>query len=141
MKTIADIDLPKEFIKKKKIKLYKAFILKDGEEMDVNINCDIFSISHEDAVQYLINSLSYEEARALEHKTVNFAIFTFNTSDLIDKSLIDDEDEPYVKDGSLSLTLKDKLYNIDIEDKSILELDITFNPTNEIKTISKIVFQ
>ncbi len=141
MKTIVDIDLPKDFIKKKKMKFYKAFILKDGEEMDVNINCDIFSISYEGAVQYLINSMSYEEARDLENKTINFAIFTFNSSDLIGKPLLDDDSEPFVKDDSISLTLKNKVYKINVEDKTILELDITFNPTNEIKTISKIVFQ
>lgn len=141
MKTIVDVDLPKEFIKRKKLKFYKAFILKDGEEMDVNVNCDIFSISYESAIQYFINSMSYEEAKSLEHKTINFAIFTFNSCDLLGKSLLEDDDDPYAKDDSLSLTLKNKIYKIDVEDKTILELDITFNPTNEIKTISKIVFQ
>lgn len=141
MKTIVDVDLPKEFIKRKKLKFYKAFILKDGEEMDVNVNCDIFSISYESAIQYFINSMSYEEAKSLEHKTINFAIFTFNSCDLLGKSLLENDDDPYAKDDSLSLTLKNKIYKIDVEDKTILELDITFNPTNEIKTISKIVFQ
>lgn len=141
MKTLLDLDISKDILKKKKIKLYKAFILKDGDEMKVDVNSDLFSLSKEAAVQHLITSMTLEEANALENTSINFAVFNFDKEELTKKPLLIDADEVYFNDDSLLVSLSNKLYKIDIIDEVVSEIEIDFNPTNEIKSITKIIFQ
>jgi hypothetical protein len=130
-----DLDIPKEFKKKKKIKLYKAFILKDGDEMKVNTDIEILSLAHEAAILVLISSLRIEDISSLKGKLINFAILEFSSEELQSKDLID-VGEMYCQDLSFSITLKDKLYTVDVEDKLIEDILIEIGE-NEIKVVKE----
>lgn len=137
MVTIKDLDIPKEFLRKKKIPLYKAFILKDGEEMNVDTDIDILSFTYEAAVQYMLNSMTMEEIDNLKGNYINFAIFTIDKSELTNKNLVLKEDAIY-KDGSISITLSNKIYKVDVDDKHVDEIEVDTNPKNEIKVMKNI---
>jgi len=139
MKTINDIEgLPKEVLKKKKVALYKAFILNDGEEMTINTSIDILSISEETALQQMVNSMSYDDAIELKGKVISFAVLTLNKVELTEKSLID-EGEIYYQNGSLSITLKDKLYEVAVNDKLLETVTISMDAKTEIKTLTEVI--
>ena len=137
MTRLEDLDIPKEYKKKKKIMLYKAFLLKDGEEMKICTDIDILSFTHDAAILFMITSLNIDDASLLKGKTINFAAFEFQNDELTKKELVD-EGEVYCQDLSLSLTLKDKLYKINVEDRLIEDIDIEINPKNEIKQIKSL---
>lgn len=137
MSRLSDLDIPKEYKKGKKIYLYKAFILKDGDEMNIGTDIDILSFTHEAAIQFMMTSLTTEEVEVLKGKTVNFTVFEFSSSELLDKELID-SGEVYCQDLSISVTLKNKIYKISVEDRLIEDIEVEINPKNEIKTIKSI---
>lgn len=129
-----DLDIPKEYKKKKKVTLYKAFILKDGDEMKVNTDIDILSLSHEAAILILITSLRLEDISSLKGKLINFAVLEFTIDELNNTNLIDNG-EMYCQDSSFSITLKDKSYKVDVEDRLIedIVIEIKENEIMEIK--------
>jgi hypothetical protein len=131
-----DLDIPKEYKKKKKVTLYKAFILKDGDEMKVNTDIDILSLTHEASILVLITSLRLEDISSLKGKLINFAILEFTNDGLNNTDLIDNGDL-YYQDLSFSITLKDKVYNVDVEDKLIedIVIDIKENEIVEIRVL------
>lgn len=138
MKTILDIEgLPKEVLKKKTVPLYKAFILKDGEEMRIDVNIDVLSISEESALQKMANSLSYDDILDLKGKLISFAVITFDKSELISKPLVD-AGEIFYENGSISIMLKDKFYAVAVIDKMLESFDLEVNPKTEIKILSEI---
>ena len=108
MITLRDFEMPAYLVKKKKINLYKAFILKNGDDMKVNEDIDIFGLSPESAVQYMLYSMNNEEAEELNGKTVCFAVFTIDRAYLDTHNLIDNDDKPYFNKDNISITLKDK---------------------------------
>ena len=130
-----DLDIPKEYKKMKKIKLYKAFILKDGDEMRVNVDIEILSLNYEAAILILITSLRLEDISLLKGKLINFATMEFTLEELNKKDLID-VGEMYCQDLSFSITLKDKLYTVDVEDKLIEDIVIEIGE-NEIKVVKE----
>ena len=138
MKTLRDVkDFPKNLLRSKKISLYKAFVLNNDEVMNIDVNIDILSISEEDAIKHMIQSLSVEQIEELRHRPVSLAILTFNKEELLDKPLID-EGDIYFKDGNINITLKDKLYSVDVKDVNITELEYDVDPKTEIKNISEL---
>lgn len=135
MPRLGDLEnIPKEYKKKKKLALYKAFILKDGDEMRVGTDFDILSLTHESAILFMMTSLNIEDATTLKGKVINFAVFEFSTDELMTKELVD-IGEVYCQDLSISITLKDKLYKINVEDRLIEDIVVEVNPKNEIKEI------
>lgn len=138
MKTISDIEgLPKGVLRKKLVPLYKAFILSDGEEMQINASIDILSITEEGALQQMVNSMQYSDIIELKGKTISFAILSFDKEELTDKPLVD-EGEIYYNNESLSITLRNKLYSVSVADKILESFEITVDPKNEIKVLSEI---
>jgi hypothetical protein len=137
-KTLRDIpDIPKKILANKKISLYKAFILHDDDEMNINVNIDILSLTIENALDQLIQTMSFDEIHAL--KTVNLAVLSFNKSELMDKPLIDEGDIFY-DNGSISITLKDKLYDVSVKDITLVDLAYDIDPKTERKTITYLTF-
>lgn len=137
--TIAEVKgFPKELLKKKNVPLYKAFIVVD-EEMVMNVNCDIdvLAISKEAAVASLINELPLEEANDIRGKVISFAIFKLLKEDFITKPVVDAGDV-YFENDMLSITLRNKLYDIDVCDVRIDEVTIDIDPRTEFRICSNI---
>jgi hypothetical protein len=130
--------MPKYLNKKKKINLYKAFILNPGERMDIKEDADIFGLSYEAAVQFMLYST--DKSIDLKDKEIAFVIFTIERSYLDTHDLID-EGEVYYKDDNISITLKDKPYKMDVESKIVDEIDVEINDKTEVKTIKSIKFK
>lgn len=141
MKTLNDLDLSKEILKKKNIRLYKAFKLKEDDEMIINPAVDVLSLSHEAAIQYMINDMSLEEAQGLANETINFAVIVFKTDYLLPLSLLENDDDVYFNNDSLSISIRDKIYKISVEDKVVKEIEVEINPKNEIKSIKNIIIE
>lgn len=141
MKTLNDLDLSKDILKKKNIRLYKAFKLKEDDEMVINPAVDILSLSHEAAIQFMINDMSLEEAQGLENEIINFAVIEFKTDYLLPLSLLENDDDVYFNNDSLSISIRDKIYKISVEDKLVKEIDVEIDPKNEIKSIKNIIIE
>jgi len=137
--TIADVKgFPKELLKKKYVPVYKAFIVVD-EEMVMNVNCDIdvLAITKEAAVASLINELPLEEAQNIRGKVISFAIFKLLKEDLITKPVVDIGDV-YFENDMLSITLRHKIYEIDVCDARIDDVTIDIDPRTEYRICSNI---
>lgn len=137
MITLRDISLPACLSKKKKIQFYKAFILKDGESMVVNEDCDICGLTPEAAIQYMLYSTNPEDCQHLTGTTICFAIFEVDRNILNTTPLVDTGDV-YNKDDNISITLKGKPYKIDVMEKVIEDIEVEIGDRNEIKLISNI---
>ena len=137
--TITDVKgFPKELLKKKYVPLYKAFIVVD-EEMVMNVNCDIdvLAISKEAAVASLINELPLEEANDIRGKVISFAIFKLLKEDFVTKPVVDAGDI-FFENDILSITLRHKIYEIDVCDTRIDEVTIDIDPRTEYRICSNI---
>lgn len=119
----------------KKIDLYKAFVLNNDDVMNIDVNIDILSISEEDAIKRMIQSMSINEIEELRNRPVSIAILSFDKAELMDKPLVS-EDDVYFNNGNLSITLKDKLYKIDVKDVRITELEYEVDPKTELKNVT-----
>lgn len=140
MVTISHLKLPKELSKKKKLPFIKAFIMKNGEEMKVNADIDMFAFTYEAAIQNMINSTDISDINDLKGKTINFIIFTIPKDELLSKPLVIDSNEIFYEDGIISISLEGKKYEINLEDKVISDIEIEINPKNEIKTLKSVSF-
>lgn len=129
---------PKNLLKKKSLPIYKAFIITDPEEyMDVKVDIDLLAITEEAAVRALINDLPLDEIQDVKGKTISFAIITIEKESLDTKDVVDHGDI-YFKDEILSITLKDKIYQIDVYDKILEDVTIDIDENTEIKLVSNI---
>ena len=124
---------PKALLKKKKIPLYRAFIIKDADEvMNINSSIDLLAITKEDAVIQLVNELPEEEILTIVGKTVSFAVIELDRDDLLTKDVVDNGDVCF-EHNILSVTLKDKIYNVKVEDMVIENIHIIIDPKTERK--------
>lgn len=131
-------NFPSEILKKKNIEFYKAFIIHDpSESMKVNSNIDILGITQEAAVASLVNTLPLEEALDIKGKCISFAIFRIKRDELLEKDLTD-AGEISFENGLISITLKDKVYIIDVEDKIIEDITIDIDPKTEYRICTDI---
>ena len=127
---------PKSLLKKKTIPLYKAFYIEtDDEEMKVSTSADLFAISEKAAFEAFINendnykkymqswlSEKMDISKPVEDcsLTISFAIFEMDTKDLKEKDLLD-EGEVFFQNDLISVTLTDKLYKVNVIDKTIIK--------------------
>lgn len=131
-------NIPNEILKKKNIDFYKAFIIHDPDDtMRVNSNIDILGITEEAAVASLVNTLPLEDALDIKGKCISFAIFRIKKEELMEKDLVDAGDIKF-ENGLISVTLRDKIYTIDVEDKIIENIDIDINPKTEYRLCTNI---
>lgn len=137
--TIKDVEnFPKEILKKKNLEFYKAFIIHDPSEiMKVNSNIDLLGITMEAAVASLVNTLPIDEAMNIKGKCVSFAIFRVKKDELLEKDLVDNGDINF-ENGMISITLKDKIYIIDVEDKIVQDINIEIDPKTEYRVCTDI---
>ena len=142
MKTLKDVkDIPKKILSRKTISLYKAFILNNGDVMSINVDIDVLSLTEEDAIKHLLQSLPIETVEGLKNNgSVNIAILKFKKEELTEKSLVD-EGDIYFEDGNISITLKEKLFDIDVKDVTIIDLEYDVDPATERKDIQVLKFE
>lgn len=142
-------DFPKALLKEDEIHLYKAFkLLNLDDEMKININIDLLSLSEEIAVSRMINEMNTDELSELTSELasfkkddatptiISFAKFIFDKNYLLERELVD-QGEIYFKDGVISITLNDKEYEIDVYDKYLTDINIEISETDE-KIVSSI---
>jgi hypothetical protein len=97
----------------------------------------------EDDKEYLYNNMSIEYKDKTLYKiemkdvVVNFAIFKMDLNDLKKKDLVDGGSD-YFENGVIGITLKDKLYKLDVEEKQLLSFKLQVNLENESRLISNI---
>jgi len=128
--------VPKEYKKKKIIKMYKAYILKDGQTMNISTDLDLLSFTHEAAVCFAISLLDVGDISLLKGKTINFAVFDLPI-EVLDMKVVD-EGEVYNQDLTISITLKDKTFSIDVEDMLIEDIKIEVDTNTEIKKVKSV---
>lgn len=145
----------KELTKGKKITLYKAFRLNDGDKMNIDTNFDMFSFTMQDAILNLINREGLrtvvkdnnpEDTDQLEllldnaseligaDFVISFAAFTFDKTELTQKDLVNNDMLTY-EDGSITITLSDKLYKVDVIDMRVDEIRVIINDNTCTKSI------
>ena len=73
----------------------------------------------------------------MKNTVVAFAVFKMDVEDLKSKSLVDG-DEDYFKDDIIAITLSDKKYKLDVDEKKLLRFKLVINPVNEERVISGI---
>lgn len=73
----------------------------------------------------------------MKNTMVAFAVFKMDVEDLKSKSLVDG-DEDYFKDDIIAITLSDKKYKLDVDEKKLLSFKLVINPVNEERVISGI---
>ena len=131
----------KEITKGKKITLYKAFKLQDGDEMHVDLCIDMFSFTMQDALQYLMNTqdvdLITEAIGSGTGSVITFATFTFDKTEITQKDLVDGDTATY-EDGTITLTLTDKIYSTDVVDMRIDDIVFNIEPNTQVKRITKL---
>lgn len=97
----------------------------------------------EDDKEYFYNNMVIEYKDNAIYKVemkdvvVNFAIFKMDLSDLKKKDLVDGGSD-YFENGVIGITLKDKLYKLDVEEKQLLSFKLQVNLENESRLISNI---
>ena len=129
---------PKTLLKKKSLPVYKAFIITDPEEyMDVKVDIDLLALSEEAAVKAMINELPLEEIPDVKGSTISFAVIEIEKESLDSTELVD-HGEIFFKDEIMSITLKDKIYQINVYDKVLEDVTIDIDANTEIKLVSNI---
>ena len=73
----------------------------------------------------------------MKNTVVAFAVFKMDVEDLKSKSLVDG-DEDYFKADIIAITLSDKKYKLDVDEKKWLSFKLVINPVNEERVISGI---
>lgn len=130
---------PKSLLKKKHLSLYKAFKFDNMlDEMKINTNIDILAITKEAAISKLIselvmNGISKNDIFADDSfgsgMVVSLAIIDLDTKDLLSKDIIDNGDV-FFENDLLSITLQDKIFNVDVEDVKIDKISINVDSEN-----------
>lgn len=129
-----DIDLPKEISKKKKIPIYKAWLKDNGDELKVDVNIDIYSLTPEEAITRILRSTLDN----LKNKIVAVIVFKFPKEELYNKDLVDHGDV-FTSGLSFSMTIKDKIYELELELYQIVSYDVEFIKDTEEKIIKNLV--
>lgn len=128
-------------MKKKKLKVYKAVIPKDFEELDLNMDVELLSFSKEDAIAHMIHTMDLQEVNNLKYPlNITFIVVTLQTEEFEDKKICDLE-QLYLHNNTISITLRDKNIKIDVEDNIIEELEFEFDAKTEIKTLKKVLLK
>jgi hypothetical protein len=96
-----------------------------------------------DDKEYLYKQMTIDEAKdgvyevEMKDVVVSFAIFKMDTADLKTKELVDGGAD-FFQNGILGITLKDKLYKLDVTEMQLLSFKLTVNLENEARIISDI---
>lgn len=135
---MAESIIPKQYLKKKNVLLYKAYMLQNGDEMLCNTDIDIFAFTREAAVQYMINNSTVPDD--LKGKDINFLIIKVDKASLLSKPLVDRGDA-VIRDDCISLTLNGKLFSLDVDDKFVADFEVDINPNTNEKVLKKIELQ
>ena len=135
---------PKYLLKKKSLPLYKSFIIKDDfKEMKIDTSFDALAISEEDAINKMVNDMSLEEIDNFQKSipiVVSFAIIKLDLEDLSTKDLVDNSDSKF-EDGLLLITLRDKIFKVDVSDKVLKDIVIDIDEKTEIKKCHDILLE
>ena len=131
---------PKELLKGKTVPLYKAFFFTNSEEeMKINTSIDMLAISKEDALVELINQSPLEDTilSTWSGNTISFAIIKLDKADLLTKELVD-EGDVFFENGIISVTLRDKIYKVDVVDHILKNISIQIDDKTQRRICSDI---
>jgi hypothetical protein len=148
-----DLKLPKELSKKKKLDLYKCYILSPaskGEvrELPLNLNSDRYALTENDAIVYAVNQFGLENFEGknildvLQKYYFIIVIITLNNGvmgeevlyDIIDGKRISRDPNFDKENNLLSVSIKDRISSIEIINYQLKNADITYNQnTGQIK--------
>ena len=131
---------PKELLKGKTVPLYKAFCFTNSEEeMKINTSIDMLAISKEDALVELINQSPLEDTilSTWSGNTISFAVIKLDKADLITKDLVD-EGDIFFENGIISVTLRDKIYKVDVVDHILKNISIQIDDKTQRRICSDI---
>ena len=131
---------PKELLKGKTVPLYKAFFFTNSEEeMKINTSIDMLAISKEDALVELINQSPLEDTilSTWSGNTISFAVIKLDKADLLTKDLVD-EGDVFFENGIISVTLRDKIYKVDVVDHILKNISIQIDDKTQRRICSDI---
>lgn len=149
----------KKVSKKGMITLYKAFKLVDDDEMRINTNVEVFSLTLEDSVKALFieksatylgspsESVTQEELQEIimnkweefcpYGSTISVIMLSFDEDELLKKEILVDG-EVCLSNGSILVTLDNKTYSMDVADYLLKNIEFTVDKETEIKKITKV---
>lgn len=128
----------KTFRKKKKMPVYKAFrFTEPGDEMEVHVGVDLFSVTEDAAVSTLVNEEKIMRAEGFKGSIISFLVINFDVEHLLSTPLVDNGDVFF--DGeTMSISLKDKKYEIDVEDRILEDITIDVNQETDKRICTNI---
>lgn len=134
MKYFKDILLQPEFKnEKKEIELFRAYLVKDGDEIKFPTDGELLYFDRISAIENLIN----RETAEWKGQIIAVISFTFSIKENIDLELGTDHLNPETKSVGVALC-KLRIKNIKIDDLKITEIETEMEPQTEIKHIIKI---
>lgn len=131
-----DLDLPSGISKKKKIPVYKAWLKDNGDELKVDVNIDIYSLTPEEAITRVIRN--GDVGTDFKNIIMAVVVFKFLKDELYNKPLVDHGDV-FTSGQSFSMTIKDKLYELELELYQVVSYDLDYNKDTEEKNITNLV--
>lgn len=122
--------IPKEYLKNKRAKFYRAFIPKDNEPIDIHTDVDYFYLEPVAAIEGLINEMHLYDinedgglANLDSSKNIIVLVIIKVDSDEIDK------DTPLNMNGvSVNLRLKELGFDCKTQDITITDIQIKIDP-------------
>ena len=139
------LNLDKKLGKKDKVTLYRAYIMKDGEEMVLPTDGELFFLSREKAFENLVNRadvlMPLDDFLASGKITpmITFLNVILPISDNKEKELMPGNDECYNDEtGSLQVALNGLVFDLDVEDMRVSNITYTIEDGTEIKRIKKL---
>lgn len=140
-KKITEIkDFPKDLLDQKKLRLYKAFVIKDPDEkMNLNQNIEMMFTDCLSALWYFLDDYTLEDLDEFQTRVdsgepvmVSFVTLALDTKDLKKKDLVDEGELYYdVKTGKIAITLADKKFDVSVEDQRLVSLSYTIDKKTE----------
>lgn len=142
MTTIKDLGIEKDYLKKKNVIFYKAFMVSDDAELKIDMDYDVYGITKEAAMQIILNSMGADELVSLEGKHVAFISLSIDRLDLSTSPVVEDGfGDVFYKNGILGLTIRKKAFKMHAEEDVIKEIEFEMNPSNEIKVLTHLVLE
>lgn len=129
-------DIPVEvFTTEMDEKIDSLFEPQPSEKDDVKVGFDLIKSLGE--TMQIVNDKDGIRKVNMKNTMIAFAIFKMDMEDLKSKSLVDG-DEDFFKDDVIAITLSDKKYKLDVNEKRLASFKLAINPANEERIISGI---
>lgn len=143
------LSLDKKLAKQDKVTLYRAYVMKDGEEMQLPTDGELFFLTKEKAFENLINREDiltpldqFITGNGGIGPMITFLNIIFDVKTNKDKELMPGFDGGYNEEsGSIQIALNNLAYDLDVEDMRVVDLTTVTKPETEIIRVKKLTLE